>query len=192
MFGFSGGAPYTLTCAWKIPERVSNTGIFGGIGPLNRESENGIILGLRVLYWLSHRTPFLARFLMNAMPLLVRRNYEFYNRLLYSRLKEDERVAHMRLSPPNLVKLDRLEGFRQGNRASTYDLSLALDWPIPLEKINPKVFIWQGAEDRYVGNMGGYMGKIIPNCSVNIILGQGHYWIFEHLEEMLLTLIDNQ
>ena len=191
MFGFSGGAPYTLACAWQIPERVSNAGIFGGIGPLNQESRKGIILGLRALYWLSYRTPFLARFFMNTMPLLVNRNYKFYTRLLYSRLTENERVAHMSLTS-NLVKLDRIEGFRQGNRASTYDLSLALNWPIPLEEINSKISIWQGEEDRYTGNMGRYIGKIIPNCSVTIIPDQGHYWIFEHLEEMLLALINNQ
>jgi len=189
IFGFSGGAPYALACAWKIPDRINSIGIFAGIGPLNKKSAEGIMLAMRMLYWVSHKTPVIARTVMDSLSLLVRTNFSLYEKMLYKRLTEKDKYSHSRLGPHEAIVLDRIEGFRQGGKASAYDLSLAIGWPIPLEEIVSKVYIWQGDNDRYIGEMGRYMSGILPRCDINIIPDEGHYWIIENLEDMLLTLI---
>jgi pimeloyl-ACP methyl ester carboxylesterase len=51
------------------------------------------------------------------------------------------------------------------------------------------VYIWQGEEDISVPpSMGQYLAEKIPNCEARFIKGAGHFWIFEHLSEMLKVL----
>ena len=64
------------------------------------------------------------------------------------------------------------------------------DWPIPLNEIKTKVFLWQGEEDAGAcPALGRYIAKNIPNCDAEFIEGEGHLWIFEHLPEMLEKLV---
>jgi hypothetical protein len=37
--------------------------------------------------------------------------------------------------------------------------------------------------------MGQYLAEKIPNCEAKYIKGAGHFWIFEHLSEMLKKLV---
>ena len=41
VFGPSGGAPYALACAWKIPDRVTAVAVFGAVGPNVPEAVGG-------------------------------------------------------------------------------------------------------------------------------------------------------
>ncbi len=190
IFAFSGAAAYALVCAWRMPDRILNVGIYAGVGPLNELSTRGIIPPLKLLYWVSDIMPTIASGIMDSVGILIRKNFSLYNKLLRSRLTETEQVLHSKLSPPEGIVSDRLEGFRQGGRASTYDISLARNWPVPLEEISTEVHIWQGSDDRYTGSMGEYMAGLIPNSHLNIVDGEGHYWIIDHLEEMLETLVE--
>ncbi len=52
-----------------------------------------------------------------------------------------------------------------------------------------KVHLWQGEADRSVGNMGHYLAEKLPNCEERFIPDTGHFWIFEHMEEVLETLV---
>ena len=51
--GVSGGAPYSIACAYKIPERLTACGIICGLGPLTTEIKN--------LISISPLTVFIAR-----------------------------------------------------------------------------------------------------------------------------------
>tara|TARA_B100000029_G_scaffold466836_2_gene502674 strand:- start:145 stop:894 length:750 start_codon:yes stop_codon:yes gene_type:complete len=192
IFAFSGAAAYALVCAWRMPDRILNVGIYAGVGPLNELSERGILSPLKLLYWASDTMPSVAKGIMNSVGLLIRKNFSLYNKLLRSRLTESERILHSKLRPAEGIVLDRIEGFRQGGRASTYDISLARNWPVPLGEISTEVHIWQGSDDRYTGSMGEYMAELIPNSHLNIVDGEGHYWIIDHLEEMLAPLVESR
>jgi pimeloyl-ACP methyl ester carboxylesterase len=52
-----------------------------------------------------------------------------------------------------------------------------------------KVHLWQGEDDRGNGGMGRYMAGKMPNCEAIYIPDAGHFWIFEHMGEMLDTLV---
>jgi len=52
------------------------------------------------------------------------------------------------------------------------------------------VYLWHGKEDVSVPpSMGQYMAEYIPNCEATSIEDAGHFWIFEHLPEMLEKLV---
>ena len=50
LFAPSGGAPFALACAWKIPERLWVTGLFGAVGPNTEEAVEGVIRSLKLLW----------------------------------------------------------------------------------------------------------------------------------------------
>jgi len=39
--------------------------------------------------------------------------------------------------------------------------------------------------------MGQYIAEKIPNCEATFIKGAGHFWVFEHLSEMLEKLVND-
>jgi pimeloyl-ACP methyl ester carboxylesterase len=73
-----------------------------------------------------------------------------------------------------------------------YDATIPANWPIPLDEITIRVHLWQGEEDISVPlAMGQYIADKIPNCEATFIKDEGHFWVFEHLSEMLEVLVSD-
>jgi fermentation-respiration switch protein FrsA (DUF1100 family) len=51
------------------------------------------------------------------------------------------------------------------------------------------VLLWQGTADNNVPVAASLrLAEIIPGCELFRIEGAGHYWIFDHVEEVLLAI----
>ena len=61
VFGPSGGGPYALACAWKIPHRLTAVGLFAPMGPYLPETVEGLVPSLAKLYRVAPRFPRLVR-----------------------------------------------------------------------------------------------------------------------------------
>jgi hypothetical protein len=120
---------------------------------------------------------------------LVRHFLDLYIKLVYTEMSETDKALYVRLGLRDRLRPDRMEGLRQGGSASAYDINLAGHWPIPLEDIKTKVYLWQAEEDRGVGGMGRYIAGKMTNCEATYIPNVGHFWIFEHMGEMLDKLV---
>lgn len=72
VIGVSGGAPYALSTAFAIPERVRNVAIVSGIGEIagNPALLDGMTAGNRMLLRLADRLPMAAELSVTAMALL--------------------------------------------------------------------------------------------------------------------------
>jgi pimeloyl-ACP methyl ester carboxylesterase len=189
VFGYSGGGPSALACAWKMPRRILSVGLFGSIGPLTSESSVGILPLLRILYRLSAKNELAVRIPTGLVAFMVRHFLGLYLRLVYSQLPPIDKAVHLRLGLRDALRSDRVEGFRQGGRASAYDIMLAGRWPIPLNEIQPPVYLWQGEKDLNVGDMGKLLAEKLPNCYPTFIPGAGHYWFFDHFGHILDRII---
>lgn len=189
VFGASGGGPSALACAWKIPERLTAVGLWGSVGPFTPQSSGGINPGLRLLFRLSSRAPWIPRMQMGLMSFLVHNFLGLYLKLVFTEMNETDKALYVRLGLRERLRPDRKEGMRQGGRASAYDINLAGHWPIPLEQIAMKVHLWQAEEDRGVGGMGHYMAGKMPDCEAIYVPNAGHFWIFEHMGEILDKLV---
>ena len=189
VFGASGGGPAALACAWKIPQRLTAVGLWGSVGPLTPQSSAGINPGLRSLFRISSKAPWIPRMQMGFVAFLIRHFLDLYIKLVSTEMNETDKAIYERLGLRELLRPDRIQAMRQGGRASAYDINLAGRWPIPLEQITTKVFIWQGEDDRGNGAMGSYMASKIQNCEANYIPNAGHFWIFQHMGEMLEVLV---
>jgi len=193
VFGPSGGGPYALACAWKIPERLTAVGVFASVGPFLPETVGKANPLVRTMWKYAPRLPGLFRVQMKFFAWLARNFTKLYVKMILTEFSETDRKDYDRLKVDDFLKPDRSEGYRQGGTGTWYDAMIPGNWPILLNEIKTKVYLWQGEEDISVPlAMGQYMAEKIPNCEATFIKGSGHFWIFEHLGEMLEKLVERQ
>jgi pimeloyl-ACP methyl ester carboxylesterase len=190
VFGPSGGGPFALACAWKIPEHLTSVGIFDGVGPFIPETDKNIAAPLRMMWAKAPKLPGLFKLQMKMFAWVARKFTKLYIKMVLKEFSEFDREVYGCLNIAELIKDDRNEGYRQGEVGTWYDVLIPDNWPIPLNEIKAKVYLWQGEEDMSVPpSMAHYMAEKIPNCEAEFIKGAGHFWIFEHLSEMLKKLV---
>lgn len=190
VFGPSGGGPYALSCAWKIPERLTSVGIFASVGPFIPETDKNIAAPVRMMWAKAPKLPGLFKLQMKLFAWLAKKYPKLYIKMVLKEFSETDRKDYERLNIAELIQVDRNEGYRQGGIGTWYDAMIPGNWPIPLNEIKTKVYLWQGEEDISVPlSMGQYMAEKLPNCEAKFIKGVGHFWIFEHLAEMLEKLV---
>lgn len=193
VFGPSGGGPFALACAWKIPDRLTAVGVFASVGPFLRETVEKAVPSVRAMWKYAPRIPGIFRLQMKFFAWLARNFTNLYVKMILTEFSETDRKDYARLKVADFLRPDRNEGYRQGGIGTWYDALIPATWPIPLEEIKTKVYLWQGEEDISVPlAMGRYIAKKIPNCEAKFIKGVGHFWIFEHMSEMLETLVPRQ
>lgn len=191
IFGPSGGGPYALSCAWQIPERLTSVGIFASVGPLNEETKVGLSPIVASLWEKGPKIPGILKLQMKLTGWLVRKKPETYIKMIKSEFSEKDQDLYNRLNLAERNMPDRIESYRQKGIGSWYDAMLPTNWPIPLDEIKTKVFLWQGEVDESVSPaMGRYIARHIADCEAKYIEGEGHLWLFEHLPEMLEKLVE--
>lgn len=192
VFGPSGGGPYALACAWKIPDRLTSFGIYASVGPLLPETIEGLNPTTHALWKFSQKAPQLLRLQLKLFAWLAKKFPKRYAKMIMVEFSETDIKDYERLNVANWIEPDRNEGYWQKGIGMWYDAMLPANWPIPLNEIKTKVHLWQGEEDITVPlAMGQYMAGEIPNCKASFIKGSGHFWIFEHIAEILEELISD-
>ena len=190
ILGVSGGGPYALVCAWKIPERLTGVGLVSSVGPYTPESIEGVIKSLRLLWKLAKPLFWLVRFQMFVMGIMAKRNpAKLMRRVRNLELSEKDAEIFDRPEIQNIFLKDFPEAYRQNGIGSAYDATIPDNWPIPLKDIEIKVNIWSTEEDQLVGKMGHYMASKLPNCEAVYVSDEGHLWILDHMEEVLNTVL---
>jgi pimeloyl-ACP methyl ester carboxylesterase len=190
VFAPSGGAPYALACAWKVPERVTSVGVFGAVGPNAAEAIEGVTPSLTLLWRIAKPLQWVIRIQMWLTSLVARRNPVWLAKKMrdLELAEEDKRV----LDRPEILELFRVdfpEAYRQSGIGSAYDATLPANWPIPLREISPHVRLWHAERDPLVGNMTLYLADHLPDSTVRRLPGEGHLWILDHMPEVLDELM---
>jgi pimeloyl-ACP methyl ester carboxylesterase len=192
VFGPSGGGPFALACAWKIPERLTSVGIFASVGPLNSETDRDIASPVRAMWRKAPQLPGLFKLQMKLFAWLARTYPGLYVKMILKEFGETDRIVYDRLQVAEFLRPDRNEGYRQGGIGTWYDAMIPGNWPIPLNEITTRVYLWHGEDDISAPlSMGHYIAEKIPDCEASFIPGAGHFWIFEHIAEMLEKLMNN-
>lgn len=190
VFGPSGGGPFALSCAWKIPDRLTAVGVFGSVGPNVPEATKGVIRSVRLLWKISNPLFWLIKLQMKIMASTAKKNPEKLSmQLRDAELSEWDKKVFDRPEIRNIFTKDFPEAYRQNGLGSAYDTTIPERWPIPLEQIKIKVHVWHAEPDVLVGNMPKYIAHKLPNCKLRIIPNSGHLWILDHMKEVLETLL---
>ncbi len=191
VFGPSGGAPYALVCAWKIPDRLTAVGVFGAVGPNAPEAVEGVIPSLKLLWRLAKPLQWAVRLQMWLISHAARRNPEWVAKKMRDlELKDVDKAVFDRPEILELFSVDLPEAYRQNGIGSAYDVTIPADWPILLREIRTKVQLWHAERDPLVGNMTLYLAKCLPEADLRRLPGEGHLWIIGHMPEVLEALVN--
>jgi len=190
VFGPSGGGPFALACAWKIPDRLTAVGVFGNVGPNVPEATKGVIRSVCLLWKISNPLFGLIKLQMRIMASMAKRNPEKLSlKLRDMELSEWDKKVFDRPEIRNIFVKDFPEAYRQNGIGSAYDTTIPGKWPIPLEQIKMRVHVWHAGPDVLVGNMPIYIAEKLPNSELKVISNAGHLWILDHMKEVMETLV---
>lgn len=191
VLGESGGGPYAAACAKKIPQRVTKAAIVSGWGPVDKPAaRSGLRWLARFGLALSRAVPPLVHLTMWYLALAARWIPRLAVRLAWLRLPRADREIVEKPAMRTMMADVLRETFRRGSRGHAHEtLLFARPWDFALEGTATEVHLWHGEADETVPvSMGRYVAKTLPNCRATFLPGAGHFWIFEHFDEVLAKL----
>ena len=190
VMGISGGGPYALACAWKIPQRVTSVTLISSLGPLDKPGGAQGMGRSDVLFLrLANRLPGLAQAILS---LLAKVDLEWLLRQTVADLCPRDQAS---LADPQVWQMlldETREAFRQGTCGIVQDAAIyERPWGFSPGEIHPPVNLWQGEADHEVPpRMGHALAQELPNCQAHFISDEGHISLaYNHMDEILANII---
>ena len=192
VLGMSGGAPYALACAARLPERIISTMIVSGLGPM---PEGGIEPGMmpfnRVGLWLARRK-WAAWSLSVAQPVVgyvLRRHAGRVVANLARVCGHRDREALEALGVGLVLEESFRHAVRAGARGMVAEAKLFArftgDW---LHRVQGPVHWYHGERDAIVPLVMAHRAEAaVPQCRVRVYPDEGHFSVLAH---HLLPLFD--
>ena len=190
ILGLSGGAPYTLACALKIPHRVNAVGIISGIGPSDApDASEGVNPNIRRTIKMCKIAPWLVRFSLWRMAKQRHRNPERAFSDLLQSLPEADRKALSQSGVKPLAITASADTFHNGTRGHFLEIRLfARPWGFQMGDIPIPIQLWHGEEDKDILlNTAQTQAQAIPNCQARFIPGEGHYSLYINRNHEILA-----
>lgn len=188
ILAISGGCPYAVAAAVALGPRISALALVSPLGEIASPAANAI------LSW--PQRAFFRR--LPSRPALLRRLAETARAGF--RLSPEASYAVFRawLSPPDravlataearaVVVAMTAEALRSGVDGAVSDLALyARPWPLAPEAVACPAALWQGTSDVIVPAALAFdLAARIPGCRTHELQGHGHFWVLEHVDEVL-------
>jgi len=190
----SGGAPYALACALRMPERLLSCGIVSGLGPLPLGTE-GMSRQNRLVLSLAHRAPWLLTPLLSATARAFRDEAHAGKAVAQAmkRMVKPDREALVAHGFVESLAASTRESYRQGVRGAAYEGRLyGRDWGFRLEDVAfQPLYLWHGALDTNVpiGMARRVAGKL-AGCKATYFPDEGHLSaLFNHQPEIIAALL---
>lgn len=190
--GASGGGPYALACAARIPERLNGVALVAALGPLARSGLTGDMVMLnRLALALAARAPALARFAVQLVARWVRRDPERWLARMLAGAPAADRAVLTDAAYRALFAASTAQALCQGGRGAAWELTLlARPWDFGLAEVSLPVRIWQGLADNIVpAAMARHLAAALPHSECHYLPDEGHLsLIVRHLDAVLADL----
>jgi pimeloyl-ACP methyl ester carboxylesterase len=187
VLGVSGGGPFATVCAFKIPERLTATGIVCGMGPADAPGmKEGISWSIPGKFSLMRR---LAIYLMSFG---LRKDPDKFLSRGKEMMSEPDRKLLDQPEPAKIFIDELHEAFRLGTVGTNQDAVIyARPWGFRLQDITADVHLWHGEADKNVlVSVGHYVADTIPNCNATFIKDEGHLsFLPNQIREILVDLL---
>ncbi|MFX0124492.1 MAG: alpha/beta fold hydrolase [Candidatus Hodarchaeota archaeon] len=183
ILGGSGGGPYALACAFKIPtERLRRCCVVSGLGPyeldktgMNSRGKNQLIIA-RHFPWVYN---FLLWFMMGRKAKAENRKWWEKNfQKLYRDLPLPDQEVVLKPGVIDRMIEKTIEAFRQGSKGPAHDFILyTKPWGFKLENIpkETKISLFHGELDVNVPlSMVHTISQQLPNCESKFYPNEGH------------------
>ncbi len=189
ILAYSGGGPYALACAYKIPNRLKIVGIVSGMGSIKAPGAKN------VLSWDLIRWPgFIQNILFKGMKKMIVNNSK---KLLIGMSENLPAVDRKVLSQPRAQKAfvrTIKEAFKNSLRGAKQDAIIyRSDWGFKLKKVNPKIYLWHVEKDKNVKiETAKYTAYKLKKCKAKFYPKEGHISLFyNHSREIFEVFSGN-
>lgn len=192
VLGASGGAPYALACAWKMPERLTAAVLAGPALPTSmKQDQPGAPAMTRVLRQSAVRAPWTIRVMMTLLGEMTRRSPEQLLGRMSDSAGAADRDVFARPEIRSMIPQSMAETFRSGPRGAAHDMRLlAADWELPFDRITMPVSIWHGEADGDVTPADARgLADALPNCELHLLAGAGHHLALTQPDALLDAVV---
>ena len=190
--GVSGGGPYALACARRIPERLTSVVVVCGLGPMEVDGASaGMSFLARRTFYLCRWAPWLLRAIFAHTARRLRRDCDWYLSHIASALPAADREALLGSELGEIIVRSTIEAVRSGTRGPVWEGKIyASPWSFRLEDIEPEVHLWHGGLDSSVPlAMGYFQARTLPRSQARFYPNDGHFsLIINHLAEFFEVL----
>jgi pimeloyl-ACP methyl ester carboxylesterase len=211
VLGLSGGGPYALACAYKLPySMLTGVGLFAS-GPPWVAGKQHIEWYRLVMRWMSMHWPTGLRVVLDALvgvlrwvatsgPVTRRVDAWLERECQKEESESPEDNAGTSVKRPAEARRQDLyhmlidEPFAQGAAATVQEAELlsSHDWGFRFEDVECPVRVWHGGKDANApAVMIRYMIERLPHGIYREFKDDTHYTMFKHLEEAITALIPN-
>jgi pimeloyl-ACP methyl ester carboxylesterase len=189
ILGLSGGGPYALACARKIPERLKAVHLVSAMGPMARPDLMTDMVPLN--RWglsLTRKAPCLGKALFYGAAFFLKHYTDKVFARLAGTLPEPDRQF---LNQP-AVRQVLIESFRESVRISpagpACDVVLySRPWDFEIQEIAMEVHLWHGEQDTIVPPaIGRYLEKSLSGCRARFFLEEGHFSLIWNQSQEIL------
>jgi pimeloyl-ACP methyl ester carboxylesterase len=195
VLGESGGGPYALACAARLPARVRAAALLAGVAPSTAEGlawEEGMGEGnLRELEAAREGVEVLQPYLEEqAMALRSVSDEAQLRAALDGHLCDADRAAIDGDLATFLVGAWKQIGEDDVGGWVDDDLAFVKDWGFDLGEVAAPVTVWQGQDDLMVPfGHAAWLANRLPNAELHLLEGEGHISLPSHYGSILDSLL---
>lgn len=186
--GVSGGGAYAAACMAMLGPRINAAALVSPVGPFEHpDLLPQLTMAERHLFVTIARSAWSSRLMFGSIRWSLRNAPGLALGAVIARSGPADRAILRRLEvAANLI--DALsESLRPGLSGAMQDLRLySAPWNLPLEETRAPCAIWHGRADHIVPfSAAAFLSRQLPDCEFIPLPGAGHYWVFDHFDEVL-------
>ena len=192
VIGISGGGPYALATAYKIPDRLNHATVISGLAPLTvHENLSQFSTGGRLLFRAAETIPHFVRGLFSLLFKQLDIQLDAAFQKFMTDLPETDRRLLTDPTNAKLFKKDVAEAFKQGTQGVVADIAILMQpWDFSLEDISTPVHVWHGTADTIVPfSLGKYVIDHLPHAIPHIVEGGGHFMAIEMMDKIFEAIL---
>ncbi|MEC3956176.1 alpha/beta hydrolase [Nocardia sp. CDC153] len=194
VIGVSGGGPYALAIAARLPQRVTGVAVVSAPAPVGEQADAAELdpvarkrrRGLNVL----RRIPFLVHPMAMEMSMVIRRQRGVAGLVAQMATVDRERVeGDAELTAKLEENLRR--SFEQGSRGFATDIRLVFtrEWGFALTDVTVPVQVWHGDADGNVPADDAHrLAAALPHGRLHIVPGAGHLLFVDRPADILASM----
>lgn len=193
VMGVSGGGPYAVTLAAKLPAQVNALALVSPVGQIaGAPSAQHMSRFHKFCFLQLPHMPTVVSSIFRLFRFGLKINPDLAMKLAMARAASADKQTIATGKVSNRLSTTFVEGLRPGTKGPVIDLQLfGQPWDVDLTAIKAAARLWIGSADQNVPvNVARELARQVPDCVVSELAGEGHLWVATHYEEVLTWLGD--